>query len=280
MGQRGWNCNSVFAMDGNTRKSSRKLNRRRFLRCAFCSAPFVAAADAFALEPEWIKLRTIRLASGKSVHRFVQFTDLHHKGDRAYLEKVVRIINGLSPDFVCFTGDMVEDAAFLPEALQLMGQIKAPLFGIPGNHDYWSKIDFRVVAKSFAATGGQWLLDENAVVGDGRINLIGATCTNAPNFQPQPGMKNILLIHYPYWVEQLVGMKFDLILAGHSHGGQVRLPFIGAIMVPGGVGKYDLGMFQTPSGPLYVNAGIGYFHLNVRFNCRPEITVFELFDPS
>ena len=61
-------------------------------------------------------------------------------------------------------------------------------------------------------------------------------------------MTNVLLIHYPYWVEQLAGLKFDLILAGHSHGGQVRLPFVGAVMVPGGVGQYDLGLFSTPSG--------------------------------
>jgi len=253
-----------------------KINRRRFLRWTFCSAPFVAAADAFALEPEWIKVRAVRLASVKPARRFVQFTDLHHKGDRAYLEKVVRVVNQLSPEFVCFTGDIVEDAEFLPEALELMEQIKAPMFGIPGNHDYWSKIDFGAVAKSFASTDGKWLLDESVLVSEGRVQLIGATCTKAPNFQPRPGVKNILLIHYPYWVEQLAGMKFDLILAGHSHGGQVRLPFIGAIMVPGGVGQYDLGMFETPSGPLYVNAGIGYFHLNVRFNCRPEITVFEV----
>ena len=256
--------------------SSGKLSRRRFLRWAGFSAPVAVVADAFAVEPEWIKVRTVRLASGKPAHRFLQFTDLHHKGDRAYLQKVVRIVNRLSPDFVCFTGDIVEEAEFLSEALELMEQIKAPMFGIPGNHDYWSKIDFGIVAKSLAATGGKWLLDENVLIRDGRINLTGATCTKASNFQPQPGLKNILLIHYPYWVEQLAGTQFELILAGHSHGGQVRLPFIGPIMVPGGVGRYDLGMFETPSGPLYVNAGIGYFHVNVRFNCRPEITVFEI----
>ena len=97
-----------------------------------------------------------------------------------------------------------------------------------------------------------------------------------PKFKARSGMKNVLMIHYPYWVDQVAGLRFDLILAGHSHGGQVRLPLIGAIMVPGGVGQYDMGLFQTPSGPLYVNAGIGYFYVNVRFNCRPEITVFEM----
>jgi hypothetical protein len=88
-------------------------------------------------------------------------------------------------------------------------------------------------------------------------------------------MKNILLIHYPAWAKEFKE-KFDLILAGHSHGGQVRLPFYGALIVPFSVDEYDLGLFQTKAGPLYVNAGIGWFPYPIRFNCRPEITVVEI----
>ena len=66
-------------------------------------------------------------------------------------------------------------------------------------------------------------------------------------------------------------------LAGHSHGGQVRIPFYGAPAVPFAVDEYDLGRFQTPAGPLYVNPGIGYLSgFAFRFNCRPEITVIEI----
>jgi predicted MPP superfamily phosphohydrolase len=65
-------------------------------------------------------------------------------------------------------------------------------------------------------------------------------------------------------------------LAGHSHGGQVRLPFYGALVIPFGVDDYELGRFDTPAGPLYVGAGIGTFYLDVRFNCRPELTLIEI----
>jgi hypothetical protein len=68
----------------------------------------------------------------------------------------------------------------------------------------------------------------------------------------------------------------DLILAGHSHGGQVRVPFYGPIMLPFGVDEYDLGLFHTAPGPLYVNPGIGWFPVPIRFNCRPEITVIDI----
>src|SRR5438093_740734 len=251
-------------------KNPRRITRRRFLRFAFYGTPLLAAADAFALEPEWVKVRTVRLTTSKPTHRFVQFTDLHHRGDAAYLRSVIEKINALSPDFVCFTGDIVEDTRHLPEALQILRRIQSPIYGVPGNHDYWSRADFSVIAKSFSATGGAWLLDNEVTTADGKIHVIGATCMRPFASKPRMGAKNILLIHYPEWVERLGDNRFDLVLAGHSHGGQVRLPFYGPLLVPFGVGRYDLGWFRTAAGPLYVNAGIGYFYLNVRFNCRPE----------
>ena len=253
-----------------------KISRRRFLCAAFCSAPVLALAEGFWVEPTWIKIHKLRLAKANRAHRFLHFTDLHYKGDWAFLQAVVNHINRLSPEFVCFTGDIVEETDYLSEALEILCGIKTPMFGIPGNHDYWSGADFEVIARSFEATGGAWLLDQQRMICDGAINLMGATCEKPPQFELSPSAKNILLIHYPEWADKLGAAKFDLILAGHSHGGQVRLPFFGALVVPFGVGRYDLGLFQSPAGPLYVNAGIGCFYLNVRFNCRPEITVVEV----
>jgi predicted MPP superfamily phosphohydrolase len=83
-------------------------------------------------------------------------------------------------------------------------------------------------------------------------------------------------MHYPAWVNKLAGQKFDLILAGHSHGGQVWLPLYGPVYVPFGVDQYVRGLFHTEAGPLYVNPGIGWFPVPIRFNCRPEITVFDI----
>jgi predicted MPP superfamily phosphohydrolase len=60
----------------------------------------------------------------------------------------------LSPDFVCFTGDLVEETKYLPEALEILSGVKAPMFGVPGNHDYWSHASFADITKCFNATGG------------------------------------------------------------------------------------------------------------------------------
>jgi predicted MPP superfamily phosphohydrolase len=146
-------------------------------------------------------------------------------------------------------------------------------------HEYLSSISFAPVEKCFAATGGSWLLDEPRLLAGSRINLIGTTCNHSTEARLpiNPAARNILLMHYPAQVKRLGGQKFDLILAGHSHGGQVRLPFYGALFLPSRVDEYDLGLFPTKAGPLYVNAGIGYIGKNnFRFNCRPEITLIEM----
>jgi len=256
-----------------------KISRRKFLAAALLATPCAAVADAKWLEPTWLKVRQVPLAGDKLGCRLVHFSDLHHKGDTGYLKSVVRQINALSPDFACFTGDIMEDGKFLPEALEILSGVQSPMFGVPGNHDYWSQVPFAPIQKCFAATGGAWLMNERTEIAGGKINLIGITYNPLPQLlaAKSPPAKNILLMHYPAWVKQLGGAKFDLLLAGHSHGGQVRIPFYGPVVVPFDVGEYDLGLFPTRAGPLYVNPGIGYLaNFDFRFNCRPEITVFEV----
>jgi predicted MPP superfamily phosphohydrolase len=256
-----------------------RLTRRKFIASLLLASPFAIVADAKCIEPTWLKVRRVRIGSGTPAHRFVHFTDIHHKGDRAYLETVVKTINSLSPDFVCFTGDIVEDMKFLMEALAVMSGIKSPMYGVPGNHDYWSNISFTPVHQCFDATGGAWLIDESRRIAGGKIDLFGASCSRYSEVKVplDSGAKNILLMHYPARVKKLGDQKFDLVLAGHSHGGQVRIPFYGPLVVPFDVDEFDQGLFQTKAGPLYVNPGIGYIYTyNFRFNCRPEITVIEI----
>lgn len=253
-----------------------KLTRRRFLLGAGLGLPAAVLGDALALEPGWLRIRTVRLTKEPPTHRIVHFTDLHHKGDRKLLEAVVHKVNALKPDCACFTGDLVEEANHLPETLELLRGIQVPLYGVPGNHDYWASVDFKSIGEAFRATGGAWLMDTTARTADGKLTLHGLTCQSGHRPAPARNTRNVLLAHYPAWMKRFEGLRFDLTLAGHSHGGQVRLPFFGPLVVPWGVDEYDWGLFETKTGPLYVNAGIGWFFLNVRFRCRPEITVLEI----
>src|SRR5260221_13435342 len=148
-----------FSIDGETQMKPRKFTRRKFIIATLLATPCAVVADTKWLEPTWLKTRHLQIGDSKPTHRFVHFSDLHHKGDRRYLQSVVDSINSLAPDFVCFTGDIVEEQKFLPEALEILSGIKSPMFGVPGNHDYWSKISFEPGFKCFAATGDAWLLD-------------------------------------------------------------------------------------------------------------------------
>ncbi len=258
-----------------------KISRRKFIlrtTAAAIAAPTAMAADARAIEPDWVKVNHVRLAKARPAHRFVHFSDLHHKGDCAHTRAVVQKINSLSPDFVCFTGDIMEEARFLPESLACLSEIKSPLYGVPGNHDYTSGVSFPEIAKTFASTGGAWLVDQQTPIAKGKIHLIGMAHITPLHPPPnaKPGTFNLLMFHYPAYVKRLGTQKFDLILAGHSHGGQVRIPFYGPIITPFAVDEYDLGLFHTKWGPLYVTSGIGWFPVPIRFNCRPEIVVVEV----
>ncbi|MGI8437770.1 MAG: metallophosphoesterase [Chthoniobacterales bacterium] len=250
------------------------LTRRRFLALATLAVPAVGA-DASLFEPTGLCVRKLTLNRGGSLS-FVHFTDFHFKGDTEYASKVIQAINREKPAFVCFSGDLVEDRRFAPAALGFIQQIKAPVYGAPGNHDYTSRTPFSEFHRAFSATGGEWLVDCNIILPQYDLEIFGSAMGGVHALGKQCAARRILLMHYPAMADKLNGQAFDLILAGHSHGGQVRIPFYGAPVLPWGVGPYDLGRFETKGGTLYVGSGIGTHQYDIRFNCRPEITVVTI----
>src|SRR5688572_29081957 len=150
-----------------------KLNRRGFLRLLLYGTPIGCAADTFFVEPEWVRVSRHRLTGKGKTVRFVHFTDLHFKGDESYLRSVVRKINALSPEFACFTGDIVENNSYLESALKILGGIKCPLYGVPGNHDHWSNSNFSTIQSAFEKTGGAWLVNRDIVLEKQGVHIVG-----------------------------------------------------------------------------------------------------------
>ncbi len=237
----------------------------------------VCVAYSLWIEPQWLVVKQVSIKAPAAV-RLIHITDIHYKGDRVYLNRVVDRINRTPADLVCFTGDLVEDRAYLRESLEILARVNKPMVGIAGNHDLWAQVPVDELRAGFAKTGGMWLTDTNVLLLNGKVEIVA--CSGDPSRLPKSRLsesaKRVLLTHYPGLVGGLYGQAFDLILAGHSHGGQVRIPLIGRLIMPFNVKPYDVGLFPTPAGPLYVNPGIGTFYLNARFFCRPEITVLEL----
>ena len=249
------------------------FTRRKFLGLGALALPAVLGADSAAFETT--ALRVTKLRQGPGNCRFVHFSDFHYKGDAEYATEVVRAINQLTPDFVCFTGDLVEEARFAPEAFAFIRQIEAPVYGTPGNHDFQSGVPRADFVNAFTATGGRWLADDSALLVQHDLEVVGFGRRGVHAFKEPQAERQILLLHYPQVADGL-GRTFDLILAGHSHGGQVRLPLIGALVLPKGVGHYEHGYYETTGGPLYVNAGIGTYRIPFRWNCQPELTLITI----
>ena len=249
------------------------LDRRQFLKRAALGTGALAGLDAFAVEPQ--RLRTTELdfrhlGWGK---RLIQFSDVHFCGDRAYLDRVLDAIRRWRADFVFFTGDLINfgGTKYLREALDVCMTVGSPMFGVHGNHDPWDPLSLVELRHSFASTGGRWMLDD--AVDCGPFVLHG-TSGIRPLARAERKPK-LLLCHYPAVGLAAVAKPYDLVLCGHSHGGQVRLPWMKPLYLPDGVGPYVRGLYDTPVGRMFVTTGIGTTGLPVRLLCPPEIVVIH-----
>ena len=252
------------------------MSRRRFLTLALAAAPTISLASTVALDQNRLRVSRFNLHVSTAPCKLVQISDLHHRGDTSFADSIIKAIRIEQPDFVCFSGDLVDTSDHLAEALEVIRAIGFPVYGIPGNHDHFSSNTFCRHNRAFESTRGAWLMNQSILSHDKSTEIVGLDGFYSPSLDPLRTMRRIVLTHFPAVADRLSGTKSSLVLAGHSHGGQIRMPIIGPLYLPYGVGVYDHGLFKTRSGPLHVSAGLGTSTVRVRFNCRPEITVFEL----
>jgi hypothetical protein len=191
-----------------------RITRRKFLGLAALTLSAAFGVDARLIEPTSLRVTKFNLPGGRGDCRFVHFTDFHHKGDAKYAADVIRTINELAPEFVCFTGDLVEDARFAAEALGFIQQIQAPVYGSPGNHDYWSHVPFSDFERAGGATGGGWLVDRSLVLPNRDLEVVGMAVGGIYSFTAARAGRRLLLMHYPGMASQLHEHRFDLILTG------------------------------------------------------------------
>lgn len=252
-----------------------EMTRRRFLCLALAAIPGVSATHAIAYDRERLKVNTVSLNRGSAECRYIHFSDLHFTGDSPLTQKVIEEFRILKPNFACFTGDLIESEGHKRGAFAFISALGCPVYGIPGNHDYSCNVPFAEFARAFAATGGAWLEDRGILAAKGGVEIFGLAGMSARTVGRPKAEHRILLTHYPLAVDAVGDNRFSVILAGHSHGGQVRVPLFGPLYLPQGVGGYDLGRYETPAGTMYVSAGLGTSMLPVRINCQPDITLFS-----
>ena len=242
------------------------------------------------VEPGWLDVTEIPLAipglaPALAGMRIAQISDIHlsqHTSPQRLLD-AVNAVNHLAPDLLLITGDFVGgSASYWPGVIDPLRKLDAPTFAIFGNHDYYT--DPAEVYGYLAETPVTLLRNQGVSVADG-LWLAGvddvwvgrpdlkATLRDAP-----AGATTLLMAHEPDYFDQVIAADAPVAVqfSGHSHGGQVRLPGIGAPMLPYLGEKYPMGLRRVGQRQVYTNRGLGVWPLPYRFNCRPEITLFVL----
>ncbi|MDH7490032.1 MAG: metallophosphoesterase [Anaerolineae bacterium] len=266
--------------------------------CAFAVLSGMAIAAlmvAYAfVEPYWLRVRHLTVADvdvPPAFHgtRIAFLSDIHHGPffSLKRVRRVVDIVNGLRPDIILLGGDYVHrDARYIAPVFAELARLRAPLgvFAVAGNHDDWEGID---ETRAAMARAGIVNLDNRAAwitMGGDRIRIggVGDLWEDAHEIAPTlDGVREsdfvILLSHNPDFAEQIQTDGIDLVLSGHTHGGQVTLFGLWATAVPSAYGqKYRSGFVRTEHTLAYVTTGVGTITPPVRFCARPEVVLITL----
>lgn len=210
----------------------------------------------------------------------LHLSDLHFYGtlDRTYYEHVFRqCMNDGVPDLVVLSGDIIDAERYLEWIKPVLGELRwnVAAFAILGNHDWWQDavgVRERLAQLGMNVVGNRW---ESLLVRGEPLNVIGH---EGPWFRPPPDVANLpegfrlLISHTPDNIAWARQHGIRLMLSGHNHGGQVRLPIIGSMFVPSKYSRrYDMGTFYRAPTLLHVNRGLGGKE-PIRVRCRPQVT--------
>lgn len=272
------------------------MNRRRFLKLAATSvvAGIVGSYPVF-IERNLVQVNRYRIPVPNLPRQFngftiVQLTDLHFGTlvSLPFLGQVIGKANKLGKDVIVCTGDYVHKRNTAEEVngiWPLLARLRAPhgVYSVLGNHDHWADADrsaywldrsgqnIRDGVHCFAREGKRvWLAGGGDLWEDHRN--FDHILRNVPD-----GDCRIVLAHNPDSADSSFSQRIDLMICGHTHGGQVKIPFIGTPVLPVKNKNYSSGLKTSTKGQsVFISKGIGWAIYPVRFNCYPEIAVLEL----
>ena len=256
-----------------------KIGRRAIAVTAVCALGLTAVINAVWIEPFRIEVTRHHFAARiRAPLKIAHLTDIHTYGLGAREREMIRLVEAEQPDLIVITGDLISDPNSYNGVLEVVRELRAPLgvWIVHGNHEVWWPVQNE--RAYYASAGAQMLVNESREVADG-VWLVGFddAFAGSPNLEkalagiPSDGFK-LALFHSPLFFDQVAG-RCDLALAGHTHGGQVRLPLISPFWLPPSCGSYLEGWYERDGSRMYISRGIGTSILPVRFLCRPEIAI-------
>jgi predicted MPP superfamily phosphohydrolase len=286
--------------------SGTRLTRRDFLKLlwhGFLSSTVLATGGVgyrALVEPGLFSIETVALKLKKlprsfSGLRVAQVSDIHMGGwmNLERFQQVADLVLAEKPDLLLITGDFLLGHRLTVDIKQAIDDLTKVLsslagsvssFAVLGNHDYW--IDQATVRAMLAASGVTDLTNTVSTLtrGGDSLHLCGVDDVWEGDVRLEEVVAQlddsnvaILLAHEPDYADVSAATgKFDLQISGHTHGGQVAIPFLGPPILPYLGRKYHTGLYKVGDMFQYTNRGVGTGRLPVRFNCRPEITIFVL----
>jgi predicted MPP superfamily phosphohydrolase len=265
------------------------MNRRAFLRgmAATAVTAFGASTIVRGFHTHAFEEKTVRLNLGLNQRlRVAALGDIHFDPiyEDVYLAEVATSLTALEADLIAYTGDFFTGTARRAQDLAaILSQAKARLgsYAVLGNHDYLVGRD--LVTRALDRMGICVLRNESVPIPDeNHVYLTGLDSF----FYGQPDRqifartpddsRHITFVHEPDAFVQLTDPRMALQVSGHTHGGQIRAPYVGALVLPKWGRLFQQGLYGRDPHWLYVNRGIGTLKPHVRYHCRPEITVFEI----
>lgn len=278
------------------------LSRREFLGMGAgvlgASALGAGLHEPYEIAVTHVEIKLKRLPPAFHNLRIAQLSDIHFNTfvPGSHIARAVELTNEQKPDLVLLTGDYVtagfngeERTARAEQAWpcgDLLRRLEARLgcFAVLGNHDCVTNA--QIVTEALSASGRIAVLrnQSTAIEKDGaRLWIAGVDDVTMLLARPEEALRGVPrkectigAVHEPDYADEMVKYPVDFQLSGHSHGGQIRLPGVGALYLPYGARKYPSGHYRLGGLQLYTNRGIGVIGVPLRFLCLPEITLFTL----
>jgi len=269
-----------------------KISRRRFL-AGIGTAGAAIAADAFGYEAHRVLLSRHEvlvpgLPASHDGLRIAQVTDVHLPGNQAAARAALEHLHRERPDIVVLTGDMTESAHAMNQVRDFAADARGSLATVAllGNWEYRAGVEGGPAREAYRRAGVDLLVNATKTidVGGAPLSLVGLDDALAghPHLiearrDAVAGATEIWLIHSPIFAERPPGgaARPVMLLAGHTHGGQIRLPLLPAV-TPIGAGRFLEGWYHDTFAPLYVSRGVGTTGIPARFRCPAELPIFTL----
>ena len=279
-----WNQRRRVAPYGGSKQPDTPL---RSLALSLTHVARAALTEPYMLSIEHKRIHLNRLPKAFDGFRVVQLSDIHHGpfSSREQIERAVETANRLQPDIIALTGDYIsKERQYAAPCAEMLGRLKAKygVYAVLGNHDHW--VDAALITDLFRAEGITVLINEGmhfekngasfwlAGVDDTMVGLEDLSLALAGARSDE--MK-LLLAHNPIILRRAARASVDLVLSGHTHGGQVAIR--GERSTVRGARKRHLkGLGRLANTQIYVNRGLGTVVLPIRYGCPPEISLLEL----